>query len=99
MQTKINHRLYCSHCEKLLLPEWVACPYCGEPKNGTRRRQKKPRSEDMHTRFVCPGCGEKATAGDGNQYCTKCKAFVHCKCSVDNWLFPPTCPYCNTRLQ
>ncbi len=45
-------------------------------------------------RFICPGCGEKATAKKWAVYCPECDAYVHHNCRA--WC--DKCPLCGTYI-
>lgn len=47
-------------------------------------------------RFVCPGCGERATARDAS-LCPSCGRFVHHDCSLKGFI-TWSCPICNVGL-
>jgi len=47
-------------------------------------------------RFICPGCGEKATAKNAS-LCPRCKQYVHHDCAVKGFV-RWTCPVCGTGL-
>jgi len=97
MKLSVKNTISCLRCERPLVPEWVACPHCGEPRTSEGRRRDIAKPE-IQSRFICPGCGEKAIAGNGHRYCSDCKAFVHFGCMVDRGLLPRTCPICDTPL-
>lgn len=46
------------------------------------------------SRYICPGCGERATAKDDAYYCSNCESFVCSECMTVNL----TCPICNLKL-
>ncbi len=46
-------------------------------------------AKQTQSKFLCPGCGEKATAIDSD-FCRTCRAFVHIDCQKLGFL----CPIC-----
>ncbi|MEW6078702.1 MAG: zinc ribbon domain-containing protein [Thermodesulfobacteriota bacterium] len=49
-------------------------------------------------KFICPGCGERATAKDGSR-CPTCNQFVHEECrKTDGWGHW-NCPVCRSALE
>ena len=47
-------------------------------------------------RFICPGCGERATARGGS-LCPNCNCFVHHDCAIKGFV-TWSCPVCNVGL-
>ena len=71
---------------------------CQELERHARHFEDKT-NEDFPRRFVCPGCGERATAGGFNRFCSECKAFVHFDCLVKHMFTSHTCPICGSDLE
>lgn len=53
--------------------------------------------EQSRNRYLCPGCGERATAKDGD-FCNECDRFVHRQCQKmqgESYC----CPICDKKLR
>lgn len=74
------------------------CGYDGRRKsiNGLRQPIYKS-AKKLGDKFICPGCGEKATAGPWAVFCTTCNAFVHNRCTKG--FFGGICPICGERCE
>lgn len=95
----------CPACDSPVKATWVACPECGKKLKGS-----KGKSDSNESQFICPGCGEKATAEEDAAFCKTCKAFVHSKCAVKGermpskekewfYTFKYLCPVCDNILK
>jgi len=98
MSPLTDRKRYCTHCERPLAWEWVACPHCGKPTGSGLPQEHTSMHSYLPNRFVCPGCGEKATAEGYNRFCSRCKAFVHFKCMVKHTASSHRCPICGLPL-
>jgi hypothetical protein len=94
----------CPRCGEPVKPKWKACPACGASFVGALSGGKEIVPSN---RFVCPGCGEKATASyiedkGRSRICQTCQAFVHWACvkhlrvSSGRWQY--RCPVCDSII-
>jgi hypothetical protein len=98
MKSMTDTNSQCRACRKPLASGWVASPYCGKPKQSRERRHQESLGAVTHNRFVCPGCGERASAEGWNMFCPECQAFVHFECMVHHMFTPHACPVCETEI-
>lgn len=76
----------CPECGDPIKPQWVACPACGGSLR--KRNSNKSSTKQTNSRYICPGCGKRATACDSDCdsdagegfLCKTCDAFVHHAC-------------------
>ncbi|MEA2013774.1 MAG: hypothetical protein U9N38_00460 [Thermodesulfobacteriota bacterium] len=96
-------------CDDLWLPS--ADRYALESRPQTNYERTQRSQESNPARFICPGCGDRATGADG-KLCRRCDAFVHDEClskgkrvsgSFGDWMVGTTtwnavCPMCGSVL-
>lgn len=96
-------------CDDIWLPSGTASPSHTQSQLSYERRE--PIQESNPARYVCPGCGDRATGGDG-KLCSSCDSFVHNDClskgkrssgSFGDWMVGTTtwnavCPMCGFVL-
>lgn len=80
----------CPECGQPTEAWWVSCPACGVCLAG----EKKSTPQSL---FICPGCGERATA-NGGRLCRNCSAFVHNECVHIVEPSKLICPICRTEF-
>jgi RNA polymerase subunit RPABC4/transcription elongation factor Spt4 len=100
MKTKSDTGIWCGTCQGALESGWMFCPNCGKPSESGQRHNEELGVHDkiVHDRFICPGCGQKATAEGWNKFCPGCQAFVHFDCMVHHMFVPHTCPVCGSEI-
>ena len=82
----------CPECDEPIKPDWKACPHCGTFFGNKPKRNPIPAPVD--TRFICKGCGKKATADGGAVFCKICDSFYHKACLTDG----ERCPLGHGRI-
>ena len=88
----------CPNCGKLIKSGCVTCPHCD-----SNLKFKKTEKNENHSRFICPGCGEKSSAKNHGLYCERCDAFIHRRCQLKGEFveafstFWALCPICNNK--
>lgn len=72
----------CPNCGDPIKSDWVACPKCGEMLKESKKGSKK-NNQATQAKFICPGCGEKATAKQNAIFCDRCGAYIHLNCTKE----------------